>query len=220
VVQAADAVPGRDIETDEDLRLRRRESLQIIGSASVNAIRAALREIDGVGEAIVHENATDYPVVIGGVTVPGHQYLVIVYPNPATAALQETIAEAIWRRAPAGIASADASAVLVTTYTATVTDVEGIDQIVRFAVPDALALGPCTVTVVDGNLVPDAVIHAAIIAAIDTLGIGEAPKMLPIYAALDAIPGINDVTAFAIVGTPTDLEKCTLIAGAITVTHV
>uniref|UniRef100_A0A6M3J7W5 Putative baseplate protein n=1 Tax=viral metagenome TaxID=1070528 RepID=A0A6M3J7W5_9ZZZZ len=220
VTQAADAVPGRDVETDEELRLRRRESLQIIGSASVNAIRSALREIDGVGEAIVYENATDYPVTVGGVSIPGHQYLVIVYPDPALAALQQTIAESIWRRAPAGIASADASAVLGTTYTATVTDIEGIDQVVRFAVPDALALNPCTVTVVDGNLVADAVIKAAIIAVIDDLGIGEAPKLLPVYTALDAIPGINDVTALAFVGVPTALEKCTLAAIDIAVTHV
>jgi len=86
-------------------------------------------------------------------------------------------------------------------------------------VPDALAL-TSTVTVVDGGLVADATIKAAIIAVIDELGIGEAPKLLPVYSALDALAGINDVTALAFVGAPTDLEKCTLAAIDIVVTHV
>lgn len=220
VTQATAATPGRDRETDEELRLRRRESLQIVGSASVNAIRAALREVDGVTHARVFENATDYPTTVGGVTLPGHTYLVVVYPDPATATLRQEIAEVIWRRAPAGIASVDATGVLVTTYAATVVDVEGISQTVYFGVADPLAL-TCTVTVEDGSPPPvDADIKAAIIAYIDTLGMGDSPKALPVYEALGEVDGVEDVTALAFVGAPSDVEVPTLIPIAITVTHV
>ena len=62
--------------------------------------------------------------------LPPNSYLVVVYPTPATADERAEIAQAIWDRAPAGIRSADATGVL-TTWTAVVTDVEGVAQTVR-----------------------------------------------------------------------------------------
>lgn len=52
-------VTGRDIETDAELRLRRQNSIRIIGAATVEAIRARIRqEVSGVTQALVFENKT------------------------------------------------------------------------------------------------------------------------------------------------------------------
>lgn len=55
----SDGDVGRGIETDAEARLRRFESLQIIGGATVEAIRARLlQQVDGVSAAKVLENDT------------------------------------------------------------------------------------------------------------------------------------------------------------------
>lgn len=52
-------VTGRNIETDAELRLRRKNSIRIIGAATVEAIRARLlQEVSGVTQALVFENKT------------------------------------------------------------------------------------------------------------------------------------------------------------------
>lgn len=52
-------VTGRDQETDAELRLRRVQSLHLLGAATVEAIRSRLlQEVDGVSSVIVFENVT------------------------------------------------------------------------------------------------------------------------------------------------------------------
>lgn len=49
--------PGRDIETDAELRLRRQQSLSIIGASTVESIRARiLQQVSGVTQTFVFEN--------------------------------------------------------------------------------------------------------------------------------------------------------------------
>jgi len=50
---------GRDIETDAELRLRRKNSIRILGAGTVEAIRARiLQEVTGVTQALIFENRT------------------------------------------------------------------------------------------------------------------------------------------------------------------
>ena len=59
----SDGVIGRDIETDSEARLRRFESLQVLGGATVDAIRSRLlQQVDGVSAATVLENDTLDPI--------------------------------------------------------------------------------------------------------------------------------------------------------------
>jgi len=52
-------VTGREIETDAELRLRRQNSINILGAATVEAIRARLlQEVSGVTQAFIFENRT------------------------------------------------------------------------------------------------------------------------------------------------------------------
>lgn len=58
VINDADIIIGKEIETDAELRIRRLESLST-GSGTVDSIRAALLAIDEVTAAKVFENDTD-----------------------------------------------------------------------------------------------------------------------------------------------------------------
>lgn len=52
-------VLGRNLETDSELRLRRRNSIKLLGNATVEAIRAKiLQNVSGVTQAFVYENKT------------------------------------------------------------------------------------------------------------------------------------------------------------------
>lgn len=87
---------GRDIETDEELRIRRRELLTGIGAATDEAIRAAiLQEVDGVITCLVISNRTD---VTDGEGRPPHSFEVIVSGGD-----EDEIAQKIWENMPSGI---------------------------------------------------------------------------------------------------------------------
>jgi hypothetical protein len=230
VVHAADAVPGRDRETHEELRLRRRESLQISGTPSTSALQAAIRKIAGVSQCKVVDNKTDGLLSVGsGVFIPAHTMLVVVYPDPAASAtIKEAIANTIWKGA-AGIASVVYSAVLPVFYTGTVIDAEGVSQTVKYSVATSLVM-TCSVHIVEVDpLAPadDADVKSAILGSFgnfddgttSVLPMGENPRSLPVYNALNDIPEIGDVLSLAFVGAPGTFQVGTLIAANITVTH-
>lgn len=225
VTNAADATPGRDRETDPELRSRRRRSLQITGAASPDAIFSRVSAVDGIEACLVRDNKTAAAVTLGTtttITLGGHSYAVVVYPNGLSAALSAAVAQAIWDSAPAGIDSMrmvanDAGA--GGGVTETVTDASGLSQTVKFstAVDRPLTF---TVTVVKGDPFPlDAVLIAdvqdAIVAYVATLSVGEQPLALPIYTALAAVEGCANVTALGIVGTVDTFEIATITNPAV-----
>jgi uncharacterized phage protein gp47/JayE len=53
------ATPGRDEETDKQLRIRRRQSTEAPALTLIGALKAALGDIQGVKKAKIFENATD-----------------------------------------------------------------------------------------------------------------------------------------------------------------
>ncbi len=62
VINASDADVGRNIENDAELRLRRLQSLQVIGAAAVDAIRSRIiDDVSGVTDAFVFENDSIVP---------------------------------------------------------------------------------------------------------------------------------------------------------------
>jgi uncharacterized phage protein gp47/JayE len=58
VVNELDAVVGRALETDAEARVRREAELRLSGNAAIDAIRAAILELDGVTEATIFDNPT------------------------------------------------------------------------------------------------------------------------------------------------------------------
>ena len=80
---------GREIETDAELRLRRQNSVRIVGSATVEAIRARiLQEVSGVTQAFVFENRTmkevDVEIVFSIDLVASNQVAITVNSVPLT----------------------------------------------------------------------------------------------------------------------------------------
>src|SRR5262249_36114068 len=61
VTNAADAILGRNQETDSELRIRREEELRAAGKGTVDAIRALLLEVLNVVQAKVLQNHSGRP---------------------------------------------------------------------------------------------------------------------------------------------------------------
>lgn len=90
-----DAEIGSNIETDAELKQRRKELLQRSGTATVEGIRNALLDVVDVNQALVIEN-TALIVDAGG--RPGKSFESVV-----EGGADQDIADAIWASKPAGI---------------------------------------------------------------------------------------------------------------------
>lgn len=131
VTNAAPAVPGTDRETDDGLRRRRRESLQVVGGRSLGAILGNVLALPFITDATVIENTDGIPQVVKGVTLPAHSYSVVVQPDVLTTVQQEDLAKVLYNTAPVGIE-------IVGTQTATVTGADGLEKDVAWDHPAPL----------------------------------------------------------------------------------
>lgn len=119
------ATAGTDLELDAAYRLRREALLRISGKATVEAIRAAVRALDGVVQALVFENTTDE---VDGDGLDPHSFEVVVEGGDDT-----DIAQTIFDTKDAGI----------DTYrdpgsagrTVTITDSQGFTHDINFTRP-------------------------------------------------------------------------------------
>jgi|GEM_PF-2230564 len=76
-------VTGREIESDAELRLRRQNSVRVLGAATVEAIRARiLQQVSGVTQAFVFENRTmteeDIEIIFASDLVTGNEITITV----------------------------------------------------------------------------------------------------------------------------------------------
>ena len=111
---------GSNAETDAALRIRRNNSLAIVGASTVEAIQAKLLEVEDVTYALVIENVTDATVD----DIPPHAIECVVE-NGADA----DIAEAIWTDKAGGIQTYGHSTEKVTVV---VTDSQGFTHDINF----------------------------------------------------------------------------------------
>jgi len=95
VNNSAEFTEGRLEETDEELRARHRVSTSIIGSASPDAIEAAMRALDGVTYAEVFENVT---MLIDERGLPPKSFEVVIEGGSET-----DISQTLYNVKPAGI---------------------------------------------------------------------------------------------------------------------
>ncbi len=109
-----DAVVGEDRETDDELRIRRQESLQIGGAASARAIRAELLEIDAGAQAAVLENDDTATQVIEDVTITGHTVAVYLLPTTLDDAAKDLAVRAIYDKKSAGVLTQGTESAVVT----------------------------------------------------------------------------------------------------------
>lgn len=120
VTNLLDAVPGRNEETDEQLRLRRRASTSTPGQAIVDALHGALANLPAVRQDRVYENDGD---VIDANGLPPHSIYCIV-----EGGADADILQTIWLKKTAGTTTHGTTA-------GTVTDSMGNPHVLRFSRP-------------------------------------------------------------------------------------
>lgn len=187
VTNPLDATPGRRMETDTELRLRREQLLRATGTGTLDAIRAGLLEpaVPGVSQVRVFENTTLVTDVAG---VPGKSFEAIVEGGDAQA-----IRERIWQLKPAGILAHGSE-------TGDVVDSLGFAHPVAFSRPVYKDVW-ISVEVETGDGFPlDGVerIKAALAAKGRRLLIGEDVIYTALFPPVFSVPGIVDVTALTI----------------------
>jgi uncharacterized phage protein gp47/JayE len=183
VTNLLDAVVGRNIESDSELRLRRSINQQRQGTATVEGIRSAVLAVDQVVQALVVENV--------GLTTdsggrPGKSFEVFV-----SGGVSQNIWNAIWKSKPAGIRSYGI-------ISGTVIDSQGFPQTVAYSRPTVRAIYiTATITKntnpLEGDLYPatgNILVRDALLAYGQTLTLGRDVVTNLLFTPINAVPGV------------------------------
>ncbi len=189
----ADAVIGRNEESDQDLRLRREQLLTVGGKATINAVRSAVLNVSGVTAVNIFENAT---ATTDGFGVPPHAFETVVDGSFT----DQDVIDALGDTKPLGIQAYGVD------VTGTFTDSQGFTHTIEFSNPtdveiyvsflldtDALVFGGGD-PVAGRAAVRTAVVNKAL--ATQTIGT-DVTALLYKCVPLE-IAGVNDVTGYVI----------------------
>lgn len=188
---ALDAELGRDVETDEAFRLRRELTLAAPASATVEAIRAQVLEVDNVTTCSVYENNTEITDSEGR---PAKSVEVVVEDGDDT-----EIAEAIFTSKAGGIRAYG------TTDSEVVTDDQGTSHTIEFTRPSDVRITTYVEILFDDD-VPEAEKADRLAAAgvalaefIDALPVGQDVIRSRLFQPVfDSVEGIADVVQLLI----------------------
>lgn len=181
VVNQEDAIVGREIESDADLKLRREESLQRAGAGTLGAIVSILADLEGVTAVVGFENITFLEDVDG--RPPKSFEIVIDGGDP------QDIAQDIWENKPAGIETFG-------TESEPITDSQGFPQTVKYSRPTDVDIYCEIDLTVDADFPANGLViaEANILAFGNGLGIGADIIVIPqLVCALNDIPGITNI---------------------------
>lgn len=121
VTNTSSATPGRAVESDPILRVRRAQSVAKPSQSMVDSLRAALLDLAGVDDAVVYENPKNSTDTRG---LPAHSINAIV-----DGGADADIADAIWTQSSMGVTKVGA-------VTFVVTDTQGNPQEMAWDLPD------------------------------------------------------------------------------------
>lgn len=207
---AGDATVGRETETDAAFRLRREELIRLAGAGTLEAIRAAIRDVDDVNQVSIYENPTDTTDING---LPPHSFEAVV-----SGGTDADIAETIFETKPVGIQ----------TYrdpgpdgvTETVTDSQGFTHDINFSRPtdvDMWIIIDVTVSADDfGGGDEDAgvlQVQEALKEHGDTLVVGDDVIINHFMAQAFEVTGVTDVTAIKIEDTNPPVNTSNITMG-------
>lgn len=176
ITNASPGLIGRNLEIDDELRIRRTRSLKLAGAGTVDAIRARVLNITGVTATSIIENATN--AIFG--SIPPHSFETLVLGGA-----DQDIANTIWQVKPAGIGTFG-------NVSLPVLDSAGKAHIVSFSRPVKLYIY-ATVTLTKNALYPldgDLVIKNGIVKQIMGLEVGEDVIYQSLYQSIYDVPGI------------------------------
>ena len=195
-----DALQGRNIETDEQLRVRREELLRASGNAALDAIRAKLLEVEDVTAVRVFENTTDTTDSDG---IPPHAIEALVLGGDV-----DDIAQAIWDSKAAGIQAHGA-------ITGNATDSLGNTRAMGFTRPTEVDIY-VDVTVTTNTDYPtdgDDRVAAAIVALGNTLTLGDNVIRSSLFCPVLSVPGVTDITALTLGTAPAPAGTANIVIG-------
>lgn len=177
-----DAIIGRNLEIDSDLRIRRAKTLQVAGNATADAIRSKLLNIPNVTDAFIFQNETFLTDQAGR---PPKCYEAVVNGGD-----EQTIASTIWSSKPAGIL----------TYGSiqdTIIDSQKFTQYVHWSRPTQVPIY-IEIDIVKGFEYPangDFLVMQSVVAFGLSLKIGQTVIVAPqLICSFDEVIGINGVT--------------------------
>lgn len=183
VMNLTDATLGSDIETSEDLRIRREIELATPGSSPPDAIRAELLDVDGVTAVTVFYNPTD---TTDGDGVPPHSVEALVQGGDP-----QDIGEKLFAAVAAGIGTyGDQTPV-------TVEDSAGNEWEILYSRPDELLIWVRVDVTKDPDTFPEDgedQIKAAIVAYGDAQKAGKNAVAGALAAQVYGITGVLEVT--------------------------
>ncbi len=182
VINLLDADLGNTIESDAQLRLRRELELSTAGSATLDAIRAAVLEIDGVTGCRVFHNPTDATDADG---VPPHAVEVLVQGG-----VDQDVFDVLLDVVAAGIRTYGSTS-------GTSTDAAGTTHDVSFSRPSLVSIYVDVVLVKDPLEYPadgDDQVRLAIVAYGDAQQTGKNVVASAMSAQAFKIDGVLDVT--------------------------
>ncbi len=177
VTNITPATQGRSRETDEELRLRFRDTKFERASNIIEALYSALINLSGVEEVRIYENDTDFVDEFG---VPPHSFMPII-----VGGLSSDIAKRIWENKPMGIRSFGDSVVLI--Y-----DSQGFAHSIGFERPDPVNIYITINLTTDTDFPatgPDRIKTALIQYFTDSLGIGDDVIYSRLYTPINTVQG-------------------------------
>ncbi|ADB58527.1 baseplate J/gp47 family protein [Archaeoglobus profundus] len=172
---------GRDAETDEEFRYRIKATIQSLGRATLDAIVARVKSVEGVKSVKIEENDTmnDYTAEGG---LPPKSFRVFVWGGD-----DQAVAQAIFDAKPAGIQPYGS-------VSAIAYDIDGNPHTVYFERPTEVPIYIDVQVTTDGTDATEQEIKDAIKAYFDTLELGDDVIYNKVVAAVMRVPGVADAT--------------------------
>jgi len=189
ITNDTDAVPGRNLEEIDDLRVRREEDLETQASGSAGGIKSDVLDVDGVVSASVLVNDTESDTV----DLPKHSIRVILWDGLTQDADDDEIAQAILDSKGAATRTVGASS-------GTAVDAQGDDTLVYFDRATQVPLfvtGELEVVVGADPVAVAAAAKLALIAGAPT-EVGERAVFERIKSRAFTVGGVTDVLEFFI----------------------
>lgn len=195
-------VVGKNRETDDELRIRFRESKFRRAQNIADSLYSSLIEIDGVRYAAIYENETD--VYDSTYDIPPHSFKPIVLGGNPT-----DICNAVWLNKPLGIRS-------VGNTFATILDSQGFQRDIYFERPTSIPVYITLNITTDANTFPadgaDQIKSALIQYFVDQFSIGEDVIYSRLYTPINSVQGFQ-VDSLTIGITPSPTGTSNIVIG-------
>lgn len=203
VTNAEDAVPGRYVADNAELRALRTEQLFQRGGSTAGAIQADVLSVSGVLSVIVLNNKTDSGDANG---LPPHSYEVILDDGEIPAADDDEIAQAIFDTAPAGIAGGGTSS-------GSAFDAAGNEYAVPFSRVERKNVYIDLTLEVNSHFPTNGLdlVKAAIVAAGNAYNPGDTAVALYLRSQAFTVAGVIDVPTFTLGWTPSPVGTSNLV---------